>query len=484
MTERSAASGESQTAAAAPARPSSGETRETPESVGSPQSVGPQQLGTDLLQWFAVHRRDLPWRVGRNPYRIWISEVMLQQTRVDTVVPYYRRFLEAFPTVPSLAAAPEADVLKLWEGLGYYSRARNLHRAAQQIVERFAGELPRTVDELRTLPGIGRYTAGAIASIAFNEPVAAVDGNVLRVIARLAGITDVITKAAVQRRIEEHVVAMIPPGQAALMTEALMELGALVCVPRTPLCEQCPWQDDCVAVAKGIAAELPNRPARTRPRIVMGAVAVVRSGDTVLVTQRPEEGLLAGMWEFPWVETPVDERRRGRPDGRQGKNDAVFPAPEDKAEAVADAEAEADAELLRDALRERHGIDVRVVAQLPPVRHVFSHLQWQLSVFECELVDEADNAATLALPVDVPGAVARQHATVWGRDGGRTAESGATWASDTKSDPDVDSNSDSALKTKWVTGARLRQLPFGRAHRRIATAWLKDTEAGIGRATG
>lgn len=433
---------------------------------------------------------------------------MLQQTRVETVVPYYRRFLEAFPTVTALAAAPEAEVLKLWEGLGYYSRARNLHRAAQEIVERFAGELPRTVDELRTLPGIGRYTAGAIASIAFNEPVAAVDGNVLRVIARLAGITDVITKAAVQRRIEELVVAMIPPGQAALMTEALMELGALVCVPRTPLCEQCPWQDECVAVAKGIAAELPKRPARTRPRIVTGAVAVVRSGGTVLVTQRPEEGLLAGMWEFPWVETPVDELRRGRPDGRQRKNDAVFPAPEAEAEAeanananaeaeaTAEAEAEMEAELLRDALRERHGIDVRVVAQLPPVRHVFSHLQWQLSVFECELVYEADDAATAALPVNVPGAVARQHGMARGRDGGRTAESSAIWASDPKSDPDadpnvdpnadpdVDPNSDSVTKTKWVTVARLRQLPFGRAHRRIATAWLKDTEAGIGRATG
>lgn len=363
-----------------------------------------QQLGADLLEWFAVHRRDLPWRVDRNPYRVWVSEIMLQQTRVDTVIPYYNRFLEAFPTVAALAAASEAEVLKLWEGLGYYSRARNLHRGAQEVVSQFEGELPRTVTALRTLPGIGRYTAGAIASIAFNEPVPAVDGNVLRVIARVAGITDLITKAATQRRVEAYVEQMIPPGRAALMTEALMELGALVCLPRTPACSRCPWQTKCVANAQGIADDLPNRPSRTPPRIVTGAVAVVANDESVLVTQRPAEGLLAGLWEFPWIETPnVDD--------------------------VSATGADAEVDQLRNALRDHFGVHVRIVRQLMPVRHVFSHLEWRLNVYECQLVNGA-------------------------------------------SDP----KHPSTTPTKWVTKARLEQLPFGRAHRRIATAWLKGSK--------
>lgn len=384
-----------------------------------------QALGRQLIDWFAVHRRPLPWREDRDPYRVWISEIMLQQTRVDTVIPYYERFLAAFPTVDALAAASETDVLKLWEGLGYYSRARNLHRAAKEIVARFDGRLPPTVEELLTLPGIGRYTAGAIASIAFDQPVAAVDGNVLRVVARLLGITEVITKAAVQRRVAEQVVAMMPPGEAAAMTEALMELGALVCLPRNPLCARCPWRDDCLAQAQGIAEQLPVRPRRTPPRIVNGAVAVVHKAlspaclafsssgpevpgfaGVVLIARRPEEGLLAGMWEFPWVEV-------------------------DKASASKDVAKLA--EFVCDMLRRRFGIEARVVGRLPSVRHVFSHLEWRLNVFVCEAVP--DRAKESTSPED--GLVV---------DG---------------------------AKVKWVSPVQLEQLPFGRAHRRIAEAFMQ-----------
>ncbi|MFS8523800.1 MAG: A/G-specific adenine glycosylase, partial [Limnochordales bacterium] len=204
---------------------------------------GGRRLGEALVRWFEEHKRALPWRQNRDPYRVWVAEVMLQQTRVDTVAPRYVSFLRRFPSVEALAAAGEDEVLKEWEGLGYYSRARNLRLAAREIVNRYGGRFPDSPEELRRLPGIGRYTAAAVASIAFNRPAAAVDGNVLRVMARLHGIDEPVTRAPVQRRIERLTEALIPPGRAADFTEALMELGALVCTPGQPDCGRCPWRD-------------------------------------------------------------------------------------------------------------------------------------------------------------------------------------------------------------------------------------------------
>lgn len=303
-----------------------------------------------LLAWFSVHRRDLPWRRNRDPYRVVVSEVMLQQTRVETVLAYYERFLERFPTVQALAAAPEGDVLKAWEGLGYYSRARNLHRAVREVAARYGGEFPQDASELARLPGIGPYTAAAVAAIAFNQPVAAVDGNVLRVMARSLGIADEVTRPAVQRRIRDVVQALIPQGRASEFAEALMELGALVCTPRRPSCSACPWREGCAAHAAGQAEALPVRRSKARPRPVFGAVAIIAQGGRVLVVRRPDDGLLAGMWEFPWAEGAG--REHTGPD-------------------------------LAQSVAARLGLPVRVEREFDPVRHVFSHVEWRLRVYLC-----------------------------------------------------------------------------------------------------
>ncbi|MFO7265272.1 MAG: A/G-specific adenine glycosylase [Limnochordales bacterium] len=321
-------------------------------------NADPRELGRRLVDWFEAHKRDLPWRRDRDPYRVWVSEVMLQQTRVETVVSRYDSFLRRFPTVEQLAAAAEEDVLKEWEGLGYYSRARNLWLAAREVMARYGGQLPQHPDELAKLPGIGRYTAAAIASIAFNYPSPAVDGNVLRVLARLYGIAEPVTQGAVQRRIEELAAAMMPAEQAGRFTEALMELGALVCTPGRPDCGRCPWADACVARAEGAAEALPVRPKKQPGRVVHGAVAVAVAQGTggevprLLVVRRPEGGLLAGLWEFPWLELPAD---------------------------VSDEEAAAR---LRQRLQELYGVAARPAGRLQDVTHVFSHLTWRLRVFE------------------------------------------------------------------------------------------------------
>lgn len=322
---------------------------------------------------------------------------MLQQTRVDTVAARYEPFLQRFPSVYDLAEADENEVLKAWEGLGYYSRARNLRLAAREIVAKYGGHFPRDPEELRKLPGIGRYTAGAVASIAFNRPVAAVDGNVLRVMARLKGVTAPITKTSVQRQIEDMTAAMIPPGDAADFTEALMELGALVCTPGVPDCGRCPWVDACAARKSGIAAHLPNRPKRRAPRTVAGAVAVVAAGDSVLVKKRPSEGLLGGMWEFPWVETGAD-------------------TPSSMA-----------VDQLKLTLRHSYGLNVSVDGRLPDLTHVFTHLRWRLRVFTCRV------------------------------------ETG---------EPPTPPTEKANGTAEWIAADELHTLAFGRAHRRIADAWL------------
>ncbi len=272
----------------------------TPSKAGSAWAKGPvRSARAALLGWFDRHQRDLPWRRTRDPYAIWVSEVMLQQTQVDRVVPYYARFLERFPTVQALAAASLSDVLSAWRGLGYYGRARNLHRAAQEVVARFDGALPASTEALHELPGFGRYTVGAVASIAFGLEAPLVDGNVARVLSRLLVIDgapgDKAREAALWSAAGELVVGPRPGD----LNQALMELGATVCVPSSPLCLLCPLQASCGALAEGRVHELPP-PKKAAPKKVLElAVAVAHRGGCVLLARRAEGGLFGGLWEMP-----------------------------------------------------------------------------------------------------------------------------------------------------------------------------------------
>ncbi|NGQ97392.1 A/G-specific adenine glycosylase [Brevibacillus sp. SYP-B805] len=304
----------------------------------------------DLLAWYDEQKRDLPWRINRDPYRVWVSEIMLQQTRVETVKPYFENFMRKFPTVEALADAPEEEVLKAWEGLGYYSRARNLQAAAREVKETYGGVVPDTPEEISKLKGIGPYTAGAILSIAYEKPEPAVDGNVMRVFSRLLLMHDDIAKPATRIKMEQLIRQVIPQGRAGDFNQALMELGALVCLPRNPQCLTCPVFDYCLARREGVQEELPVKGKAKPPRPVSYLVAVIKREDAYLITKRPEQGLLAGMWEFPMVET----------------------------EQVEWAE-----DILPDALQQRYGLDVSVEQPLLQIRHTFSHLQWHLHVHLC-----------------------------------------------------------------------------------------------------
>ena len=256
-------------------------------------------LTEDHMASHDKNARALIWCGEKEPYRIWISEIMLQQTRTETVTGYYRRFLAAFPTVRALAEAPLEQVLKQWEGLGYYSRARNLHAAARLIVERYAGKLPCDPDALRTLPGVGDYTAGAIASIAYGLRVPAVDGNLNRVMARVLCEGRSVRSAAGKRAICQAVYDRMPEDRPGDFNQALMGLGNLICTPVNPSCEQCPVRADCQAFQTGTQRDYPVLPPRARQRVERRAVALVFCGDRVLLHRRPETALLGGLWEFP-----------------------------------------------------------------------------------------------------------------------------------------------------------------------------------------
>jgi A/G-specific adenine glycosylase len=257
-----------------------------------------ENISPALLEWFYKNRRSLPFREDPTPYHVWLSEVMLQQTRVSAVLPYYYRFLEALPDIPALAACGEEKLHKLWEGLGYYSRVRNLQKAAKLVCAQYGGQLPADYAALLALPGIGEYTAGAIASISFGLPVPAVDGNVLRVFSRLYNDPGAITEPAVKKAFTARVMEHQPPEKAGDYNQALMELGALVCVPNgAPLCGQCPLAEVCRARAAGTTAQLPQK-AKPKPRkIVPVTLALVESPAGFLVQQRPQKGLLAGLWQ-------------------------------------------------------------------------------------------------------------------------------------------------------------------------------------------
>jgi A/G-specific adenine glycosylase len=261
------------------------------------------RFAAELVAWFQRGARELPWRTAaRDPYAVWISEVMLQQTRVETVIPYFERFLARFPTTRALADAAEADVLALWSGLGYYRRARALHATAREVVERFGGALPASADALRALGGVGPYTAGAVASIAFDLPEALVDGNVARVLARVEAIDAAIDGAAGRRLAWEAARRRVPLVGAGRYNEALMELGATVCTPRAPRCEACPVAKRCRANIDGRVDELPKTTPKRAVKLVELTCAVLVKGARVLLGQRARAGLFAGLWEPPMVE--------------------------------------------------------------------------------------------------------------------------------------------------------------------------------------
>ncbi len=259
-----------------------------------------------LLPWFSRFQRLLPWRENRNWYTVWVSEVMLQQTRVEQVIPFFNRFMKAFPDVWKLADAPRQNVLKLWQGLGYYSRAGNMHRAAQIIVDTYHGRLPETLKEVRRLPGFGEYTGRSVLSLAFNQPLAVVDGNVKRVLARLFADETDTRPSASNRHFQILADRLLDRDHPAVFNEAMMELGALVCTPSNPGCNSCPLQLHCRAHSHGETAKFPVRSAAPAKRVVHSICAIIICDNKLLLARKPDKGLLGGMWEFPQIEiTPV-----------------------------------------------------------------------------------------------------------------------------------------------------------------------------------
>lgn len=305
-----------------------------------------------LLPWYYVNRRDLPWRTDREPYHVWLSEIMLQQTRVEAVKGYYSRFLAALPTMESLAVCPDDALYKLWEGLGYYSRVRNLKKAAQVIMERHGGCFPKTYQEILALPGIGPYTAGAISSICYDLPTPAVDGNVLRVISRLTDDDTPIDLPACKKSVEQ-VLAGIYPSNAGDFTQALMELGATVCGPnRKPDCENCPCKEICEGYLHGTAQDLPVKSEKKERREEDMTVFVLSCGGQYALEKRPGKGLLAGLWQFPHV-----------------------PGHLEVAQAI-------------QAL-EQAGVSVRQVYRQTEKNHIFTHIQWNMRCFYMEVRETA-----------------------------------------------------------------------------------------------
>ncbi len=266
-------------------------------------------IGQPLLAWYDKGRRILPWREEPTPYHVWVSEIMLQQTRVEAVKPYYDRFVTHLSDIEALAQAQEEELLKLWEGLGYYNRVRNLNKAAKVIMEEYGGIMPSTYEELQKLPGIGSYTAGAIASIAYGQVAAAVDGNVLRVLARLRMDDRDIMQQSVKKQVEEELILSMPTDRPGDFNQALMELGAMVCIPNgAPKCECCPWEKLCLAHAHGREQDFPVKSAKKARSIEKKTILILRDENKAALRKRPAKGLLAGMYEFPWIEGHLSEK--------------------------------------------------------------------------------------------------------------------------------------------------------------------------------
>jgi len=305
-----------------------------------------------LLRWYDINARVLPWRGIHNAYHTWVSETMLQQTRVETVLSYYPRFIERFPTVEALAAAPEDEVLKLWEGLGYYRRARNLHKGAQQVAAEYGGVIPRDVKELLKISGIGEYTAGAIASIAYDQVVPAVDGNVIRVVSRVKGIRENVGIPSVKRRIAQEAAALVPQSRPGDFNQAMMDLGATICVPGTPSCERCPVAALCDAYREGDAEDIPELPRKNPPRVIDYDLCLIFNGDRVLMRQRTET-MLQGLWVYPMVEEHHTVKQ--------------LPA----------------------IIKRKIGLPVTDVQAAGEAKHIFTHQVWQMKLYTMQTTAEA-----------------------------------------------------------------------------------------------
>lgn len=272
-------------------------------------TISAKRFQTSLLKWFDQHgRKHLPWQQDKTPYRVWVSETMLQQTQVSTVIPYFERFMQHFPTIDLLARAGEDEVLHLWAGLGYYSRARNLHKAAKMVMNDFAGRFPDTTESLQTLPGIGPSTAGAILAIAYNKPAPILDGNVKRVLTRLQGITDPINEKKVENRLWDLAVAFTPKERVADYTQAIMDLGATLCTRGQPLCTRCPFERTCVANAEGIAPSLPKKKTSKQIPTKESSFLIIRHQDRILLQKRPSMGIWGGLWCLPELTGLPDEK--------------------------------------------------------------------------------------------------------------------------------------------------------------------------------
>lgn len=308
------------------------------------------EFQNDLLHWYHLNKRDLPWRQSKDPYKIWVSEIMLQQTKVDTVIPYFHRFIDKFPTVYALADADPQDVLKAWEGLGYYSRARNLQNAVQEVVASYGGVVPANRGELGSLKGIGPYTRGAILSIAYDQPEPAVDGNVMRVISRVLKVEEDIAQQRVKKVFETYIREIISEGDPASFNQAIMELGALICTPKSPACMLCPIQTHCTAFEEGIQEELPIKTKAKRQREIPYAVLLIKNGEgAYLIEKREDKGLLANLWQFPMV--PLND---------------------------------VDLDQLENWVFNAYGIHIKNKSKKGQLKHIFTHLIWQLEIFGAE----------------------------------------------------------------------------------------------------
>lgn len=324
----------------------------------------PEPFTANLIEWYRVNSRNLPWRKTKDPYYIWVSEVMLQQTQVNTVIPYYFKFLEQFPDIYSLARSPLEKVLKIWEGLGYYARARNLHKASKIVVLDNNGQVPDTIDQFKKLPGVGDYIGAAVQSIAFHAPLAVVDGNVKRVLARVNCLSQPINGSQAHKFFQPYAQKLIDPEDPATFNQAIMELGALICTPKNPKCLKCPVKEQCKVYQMGKTDQFPKRIKPKKTPLHKISVGIVRKGEKFLITQRKPEGLLGGLWEFPGGKIKIKETPQ-------------------KA-------------CLRE-IKEETGIQAVVTDHLTTVRHVYTHFKIKMDVFCCDYISGRVN---LNGPVD------------------------------------------------------------------------------------
>ncbi|WP_423419171.1 A/G-specific adenine glycosylase [Fictibacillus nanhaiensis] len=332
----------------------------TSNSIFSLNASYVKQFQDHLLTWYNENKRTLPWRENQDPYRVWVSEIMLQQTRVDTVIPYFERFTQLFPTLQDLAYADEEKVLKAWEGLGYYSRVRNLQTAVKEVCESYGGKVPNTPKEIAGLKGVGPYTAGAVLSIAYGIPEPAVDGNVMRVLSRILLIEEDISKPKTRVLFEKAVRELISHDDPSSFNQALMELGALICTPKSPACLLCPMRELCRGFESGRQAELPVKLGKTKVRKAKMTAGVLLNHDgKILIHKRPSEGLLANMWEFPNTEY-VGEHK----------------------------DAEIDA--LVGYVQEQTNFGAVVEEKAGYIEHVFSHLKWEIQIWQGKIESEDD----------------------------------------------------------------------------------------------